>query len=260
MAVVERQESVDGQLRPEIIVLPRQQLLAHSGTDLRLEVQDGAKAQITSLSALVVLSVLDATATSKGVHARVNILVEMQALLRLGDTAASRHVQRVQEIRVSVVQLSADPGHRPRRQSTERLLLSSGQITQDTDVLRENVLAGADNSDGRALEVIVVPLCVRALTRHGVLLELGEHVPDLQALFEVVVLIRVDELQVLASVKDDRVVLVVRLSISQNRVAWQFDAEFGPSASSLGYKFTVAIDERRKDTGVTALLAWSFLF
>ena len=75
VAVVERQETVDGELRAEVVVLATEHLLAHTRADLRREVQDRAKAEVSALAALVVLRVLDASATSEGVHTGVDILV-----------------------------------------------------------------------------------------------------------------------------------------------------------------------------------------
>ena len=158
-----------------------------------------------------------------------------------------------------IVQLPSDPRKRARRERAKRLLLARGQVTEDTDVLREDVLARADDRDRRLLEVLVAPLRVRALARHRVLLELREHVPDLQALLQVVVLVRVDQLQVLPAVEDDRVVLVVRLAVAQNRVPRQLDAELGAPAARLGDELGVAVDERGEQTRVAALLARGLL-
>ena len=66
--------------------------------------------------------------------------------------------------------------------------------------------AGTDDGDRVLVELLVAPLHVRALARDVVLLELALDVPDLDALFEVVVLVGVDELQELAAVEDNRVV------------------------------------------------------
>ena len=108
MAVVERQEAIDGQLRAEVVVLATEHLLTHTGADLRLEVQDGTETEITSLAALVVLRVLDTTTATKCVHTGVDILVQVEALLRLRDTATRRHVQSIEEIGVTVVELPAN--------------------------------------------------------------------------------------------------------------------------------------------------------
>ena len=83
MAVVERQESIDGELTAEVVVLPTEHLFTHARPDLRLEIQDGAKTKITTLPALIVLRVLDPAPAPKGRHTREDILVEMETLLRL---------------------------------------------------------------------------------------------------------------------------------------------------------------------------------
>ena len=83
MAVVECQEAVDRELCAEVIVFSTEHLLAHTRADLRLEVQDRAKPKITALPALVVLRVLDAAAAPERVHTSVDILVQVETLLRL---------------------------------------------------------------------------------------------------------------------------------------------------------------------------------
>ncbi|KAJ7789365.1 hypothetical protein B0H14DRAFT_2397541, partial [Mycena olivaceomarginata] len=78
-------------------------LLPHTRPNLCLEIQNCPESEIAALPALEVLRVLDPPAPPKHIHARVDILVEMEALLRLGDTTARVHVQRVEEIEVAVV-------------------------------------------------------------------------------------------------------------------------------------------------------------
>ena len=260
MPIIKRQKPVDRQLRPKIIILPTQQLLPHPRPNLRLEIQNRPKPKISAFPTLVILRMLDPPTTSKGVHARIDILVEMQSLLRLGYTPAGGHVQRVQEIRVSVVQLPANPRHRSRRERTKRLFLPSSQITQDTNVLRKDILARTDDGHRRLLEILMAPLCIRTLRRNRILLKLGEHIPNLKALLEVVVLVGVDKLEVLPTIKDDRMVLVIRLSIPKNRVPRKLNAELGPPTPRLGYKLAVPIDKRRKDPGVTPFLPRRLLF
>ena len=59
MAIVECQESVDRKLCVHIVViLLTQHLLAHSCSNLHLEIQNGTKPKVASLTALVVLCVL----------------------------------------------------------------------------------------------------------------------------------------------------------------------------------------------------------
>lgn len=52
VAVVEGEEAVHGELRAEVVVFAREHLLSHSRSNLGLEVEDGAEAQVATLSAL----------------------------------------------------------------------------------------------------------------------------------------------------------------------------------------------------------------
>lgn len=52
VAVVEGEEAVHGELGAEVVVLAREHLLSHSRPDLRLEVEDGTKSEISTLTAL----------------------------------------------------------------------------------------------------------------------------------------------------------------------------------------------------------------
>ena len=62
MGVVEGQEPIERQLRAQVIILAREHLLAHAGADLGGEVQDRSEAQITTLTALIVLAMFDTAA------------------------------------------------------------------------------------------------------------------------------------------------------------------------------------------------------
>lgn len=95
---------------------------------------------------------------------------------------------------------------------------------------------------------------VRALGRREEGLKLAEDVADLEALLEVVVLVGVDELDVLAAVEDDRVVLVVRLAVAEDRVARQLDPELGP-APTVRQDLRVTVDQGREDARFATLLA-----
>ena len=121
---------------------------------------------------------LDALVTRDGRHTSEDILVQVGALLRLRHAAARRHERRHQEIRVAVVKLSADAREHARRERTKRLLLDGGNVTEDTNVLREDVFVHADDGDRELGELFRTSLCVRALARDVVLLELAEDVPD----------------------------------------------------------------------------------
>lgn len=137
VAVVECEEAVHGQLRAEVVVLSREHLLAHTGSDLGLEVQDRAETHVSSLSALVVLRVLDPTSSTEGGHSGVDVLVQVQTLLGLGDSSSGVHEDGVEEIGVTVVELSSDPRHGPGGERSERLLLTGGDVSENSDVCEE---------------------------------------------------------------------------------------------------------------------------
>jgi hypothetical protein len=194
MSVIEGQEPVDGELRSEIIVLATEHLLAHTCSNLRLEVENSTKSKIATFPALVVLSVLDTSTTTKGVHSSIDIFVQVQTLLGFGHTATSCHERRVEEIGVTIVKLAANIPHQASRESTERLLLSSSQVSKNTNILREDILSGTDDGDGRSPELEMAPLRIRALRGYAALLKFPKDVADLETFLEIVVLISIDEL------------------------------------------------------------------
>ncbi len=149
--------------------------------------------------------------------------------MRLGNTTAGGHEDRVEEIGVTIVELTTNLSKTTTSHRTERLFLTGGDVTKDTDVLRENVLSGTENSD-RGLGKFLVSGSVRVLVRDVERLEFTENATDFEALFEVVVLVGIDKLNILAAVEDDGVVLVVGLSITENGVTGKLDAELGTNA------------------------------
>ncbi len=74
MSVVEGEEPIEGKLRAKVVILSTQHLLTHTGTDLRLEIQDGPEPKITALTTLVILVVLDTTPATESVHTVLDIL------------------------------------------------------------------------------------------------------------------------------------------------------------------------------------------
>lgn len=52
VTVVEGEESIHGELSSEVVVLSREHLLSHSGSDLGLEVENRSESEISSLSTL----------------------------------------------------------------------------------------------------------------------------------------------------------------------------------------------------------------
>ena len=218
VSVEERQEAIQRKLSAEVVVLAREHLLTHTSSNLGGEVENGTEAQITTLTTLVVLAVLDATTTEESSHTGVNILVQMETLLGLGHTTTGAHEDTVEEIGVTVMELATNLSQGTSEEGTERLFLSGSNVTKDTDVLRENVLASTENGDG----VEVGGRKTRSVRRDvvsGHFLELGKDGTDLETLLQVVVLVSVDELDVFATVEDDGVVLVVRLAVAKNGVA-----------------------------------------
>ena len=259
MSVVESQETVDGQLRAEVVVLSAQHLFAHAGSDLGHKVQDCPKTKISSLATLIVLRMLDAPSTSECIHTGIDILVEMESLLRLGDATSGSHVECVEEIGVTIVKLPSEPRQRAGGEGTKCLFLPGGQVSQNTNILGKDVFASSDDSDRRLLEIFVAPVSVRTLARYIILLEFAEDVADLETLLEVVVLVGVDQLKVFTTVKDDSVILIVRFSVSKDRVTRKLDPELWSPFSCLNVELGVAINERGKEPRISSLLLGWFL-
>jgi len=65
MAIVECQQSVDRQFHAKVVIFSTKDLLAHATSFLRLEVEDSAEPEVTTLAALVVLGMFDVSATPK---------------------------------------------------------------------------------------------------------------------------------------------------------------------------------------------------
>ncbi|KAH3665466.1 hypothetical protein OGAPHI_003650 [Ogataea philodendri] len=108
MRIVERQESVQRKLRSKIEVLTRKHLLSHSCSNLGCEVQDRTKSKVSTFSALEVFTMLDSSSTQQSIHTSIDILVQMQSFLRFRDTSSCGHEDRVQKIRMPVMQLSSN--------------------------------------------------------------------------------------------------------------------------------------------------------
>jgi len=125
------------------------------------EIKDGTKAKIVSFTALVILHVLDFASACENVYTSVNIFIEVQALLCFRDPTMGCHVHHVQEIGMSIMQISTNPCHQASGKRTEHLFLSSSKITQDTNILGENVFTSANNGNGWLVEVLVVPMSIK---------------------------------------------------------------------------------------------------
>jgi hypothetical protein len=110
----------------------------------------------------------------------------------------------------------------------------------------------ANNGDGWFLEVLVIPVSIGNLTWNGVLFEFGKDIVNFETLLEIVVLVRINELQILAMVENDCMVLVVRLAVPENWITGKLDMELGSTMSGFGDKLAVTIDESRENPQVSA--------
>src|SRR5260221_10410444 len=118
----------------------------------------------------------------------------MQALLCFGYAAACAHERRVEEIRVPIMQLAPYPSKRARRECPKCLLLTSRDIAQNANVLRENVLAGADNCDRCGFKLLLAPLSIWTLTTDRVFLKFRKNVTNFETFLKIVILVGVDKL------------------------------------------------------------------
>src|SRR5258708_37969442 len=214
MTIIKREEAVNRQLTAKEIVLPTEHLFANTSPNLSLEIKDGTKTKISSFAALIIFYVLNAPAAPEGGHTGEDIFIEMKSFLRFGDSSAGIHESGINEIRMAIVKLSAYPSQRSSREGAESLFFSSRDITQDTNILRKDVFACPENSHGCLGKFLLTPLCIRILLRHSIRFKLAQHITNLEALLEVVVLVGIDELQILTPIEDNCMVLVVRLAIT----------------------------------------------
>jgi hypothetical protein len=106
----------------------------------------------------------------------------------------------------------------------------------------------------------VTPVSVRTLAGYLVLFKLAKDIADLETFLEVVILICINHLKVFATVEDDSVILVVRLSISKDWVTRKLDSEFRPPLSGLTVELGVAIDQCGKEPRISPFfLGWFIL-
>mmetsp|Transcript_103052 Transcript_103052/g.222476 ORF Transcript_103052/g.222476 Transcript_103052/m.222476 type:complete len:595 (+) Transcript_103052:877-2661(+) len=192
--------------------LPREDLLAGAHGELGEEAQDGVEAQVPALGEVEVLLVQDLPASpAEGeVHAGEDVLREVERLGPLGDPALLHHVLLVHDVRVAVVHARAQEGPAPLLDRAEGLLGARREVADGADVARD-VLREADDALG-----LRVP--AKACT------ELAQDARQQHHLLEVRALVGVDALREDAAREDARVVLVVALAVSEDRVARQLDA------------------------------------
>ncbi len=99
---------------------------------------------------------------------------------------------------------------------------------------------------------------IRTLTGHRIPLEFAQNIPNLQAFFEIIILVGVDKLEIFAAVEDNRMVLVVRLSVTKNRIPGQFNAKPGFALASILVELGIAVNESKKESGFTTFLPGRF--
>lgn len=124
---------------------------------------------------------------------------------------------------------------------TECLFFAGCNVTKHTNVFREDIFTGTDDGHRSLLEISQRPSSVGRLIRNVVFLEFAENVANLQALLQAIVLIGIDELEILAAVEDNRMILVIRLAIAEDRMAWKLDTELRLTLAIVVIELTVPI-------------------
>ncbi|KAH3669982.1 hypothetical protein OGATHE_002795 [Ogataea polymorpha] len=91
------------------------------------------------------------------------------------------------------------------------------------------------------------------------LLKLSQNRSDFQTLLQIVVLVGINQLQVFTSSENDSMVLVIRLTVSQNWVSGKLNSELR-SSSTILHDFTVSVDQSREDSWFISLIErWFFI-
>src|SRR5579862_2005921 len=182
----------------------------------------------------------------------------MQTLLSLGNTTSCCHKDTIEEIRMTVMEFTADLSQGTSEKSTESLFLTGSDVTQNTDVLRENVFASTEDSDWGELRRSIAG-SVRRNGIDGHFFEFSENGTDLETFLEVIVLIGVNKLDILASVEDNSVILIVTLAVAEDRIAGKLNTEFGSSHTVL-HNLTMSVDQSGVDTSLFAFTRrWFFI-
>ncbi|KAH3679223.1 hypothetical protein WICPIJ_008692 [Wickerhamomyces pijperi] len=171
----------------------------------------------------------------------------------LGQTTSGGHESSVDEIRVTVMQLTTDLRQGSSEKSTECLFLTSGNITQDTRVFRENVFSGTDNGN-RVVDFFVFSRVLQiwgiwVLVFNVQLFEFSQDRSDLQTFFQVVILVGIDQLDVFTTVENQSMVLVIGLTVTKNWVTRQLDSELWTTTAVL-QDLTVTVNQGRVDSCV----------
>mmetsp|Transcript_10444 Transcript_10444/g.36695 ORF Transcript_10444/g.36695 Transcript_10444/m.36695 type:complete len:244 (+) Transcript_10444:1659-2390(+) len=159
-----------------------------------------------------------AVASQHEVHTCKDILGQVEGLRCLRNTALLHHVLLVHDVRVPVVHSSAEHRVAALQHGAEGQLRAGGEVAHGAEVARD-VLRQPDDAFGLVATSCFCP-------------ELPEHARQEQHLLEVRALVRVDALAECATHERDRVVLVVALSVTQDRKPWQLDLELRSSTET----------------------------
>ena len=141
----------------------------------------------------------------------------METLLSFGDTSTRGHEDTVEEIRMTVVEFATDLSERSGEECTESLFFSSRHVSEDANVLGKDIFTSTEDSHGILLSRRQTRSVRRDIVRCH-FFEFRENAADLQALFEVVVLVGIDKLDVFSTIEDEGVVLIVGLAVTKDRV------------------------------------------
>ena len=93
----------------------------------------------------------------------------------------------------------------------------------------------------------MVTRTVGVFRRHVNRLKLRQNIANLQALFQVIVLVGINQLKKFTAVENNCVVLVVGFSITENWITGQLDAELG-ATTSIWQWLTVSVHKSREPT------------
>ena len=157
---------------------------------------------------------------------------------------------------MTVMEFTADLSQCTREQSTERLFLTGSNVTEDTDVFREDVFSSTEDSDrGDTRWSDTRRIGGDIIDRH--FFKFSENGTNLETFFEIVVLIGIDKLDIFTAVEDEGVILIVALSVTEDGIARELNSEFR-SAHTVLHDLTVSIDQGRVETSFFAFTKRGF--
>ena len=102
----------------------------------------------------------------------------------------------------------------------------------------------------------MTPASVRGLAGYLVLFKSAKDIADLETFLQAVILIRVDQLKVFATIEDGSMALVVRLPVPEDWVARELNPEVGLPVYGLNVKLGVAVDQRGEKSLGSPPLGW----